>query len=189
MKNKVKYNLKNVHYAPLTFGETGTPSWGKPVPIPGAVSLTLSAEGDVTTFYADGRKYYVCASNNGYSGDLEIALVPDSFHKDILKMKEDSEKKILSEYSDVETVPFALLFQFDGDVKGTRHVLYNCTATRPQISGKTNDGKKAPQTETLTLDAAPMEDGLVRSRTTEETGESDYNGWFQQVWTPTEAAG
>ena len=182
MGNKVKFNLLNVHYAPLTIGDNGTPSWGTPIPIPGAVTLTMSAAGNVTPFYADGRKYYVSASNNGYSGDLEIALIPDSFLKDVFKMKEDTSKKILSEYSNVESVPFALLFQFDGDSKGIRHFLYNCTATRPQINGSTNTESKTPQTETITLDAAPMENGLVRSRTTAETSDTDYNEWFSAVW-------
>lgn len=188
MDNKVKFNLLNVHYAMLTRGEDGAPAWAPPVAVPGAVSLSLSAAGNVTPFYADGRKYYVTVSNNGYSGDLEIALIPDSFLKDVIQLSEDADKKILSEYNNKESSPFALLFQFDGDAKGTRHVLYNCTATRPQINGQTNTDTKTPQTETVTLDAAPLENGLVRSRTTAETPEEDYNGWFSAVWTPGEAA-
>lgn len=182
--DKVKFNLLNVHYAPLTISEDGTPSWGKPVPIPGAVSLTLSAEGEVTPFYADGRKYYVAVSNNGYSGDLEVALIPDSFLTDVLNMQEDAGKKILSEYSSREGKNFALLFQFDGDQRGTRHVLYNCTATRPQINGETTTNTKTPQTETITIDAAPMSDGLVRSRTQANTDAADYDSWFDAVWVP-----
>ena len=36
-KNKVKYNLKNVHYSLLNIDETGNVSYGTPVPITGAV--------------------------------------------------------------------------------------------------------------------------------------------------------
>ena len=57
-KNKVKYNLKNVHYALLNIDEAGNVSYGTPVPIPGAVSIGLDANGEPSNFYADGYAYY-----------------------------------------------------------------------------------------------------------------------------------
>ena len=84
-KNKVKFNIRNVHYAKLTVSETGEVTFAKPVPMPGAVSLSLDPNGEPSVFYADGYAYYTISNNQGYEGDLELALVPESFRTDILK--------------------------------------------------------------------------------------------------------
>lgn len=115
-ENKVKFNLKNVHYAKLNINSEGVVTYEKPVAIPGGVELSLDAKGDTEEFYADGMVYYTSTANNGYEGDLEIALVPLSFETDILKNELD-DNKVSVENSNTESAEFALLFEFDGDVK------------------------------------------------------------------------
>lgn len=186
--NKVKFGLSNVHYALLNTDESGAITFGTPKPIPGAVNLSLTPQGDTNTFYADNVAYYVSVGNSGYQGDLEIALLPDSFAQDVLKEQLDSTDKVMVESSAVEAAPFALLFEFAGDRHSVRHVLYNCTAARPNITGATTTNTKEPQTASLTLTAAPLADGRVKAKTTAETPDAVYNGWYQNVWRPTEAA-
>lgn len=185
--NKVKFNIKNVHYALLKETEEGKVTWNAPVKIPGAVSIALDAKGEITPFYADGMVYYQTSSNTGYEGDLEMALIPDSFRTDVLMEKKDS-KGVLIENSNVETAKFALLFEFDGDQKSVRHVLYNCTATRPSVEGETTEDTKKPTTETLSISAAPLADGNVKAKTGAETDEVAYTGWYDSVYVSEEAA-
>jgi len=187
-KNKVKYNLKNVHAAILTKGDDGTYTYAKPVAIPGAVSLSLDAEGESNPFYADGVVYFRSTSNNGYSGDLEMALIPEWFRTDILQEEKDS-NGVLIERSDItESVYFALLFEFDGDQKAIRHVMYNCTASRPTIESQTKESSIEPGTETLSIAADPREDGLVKSRTGDDTSTATYNNWYKNVYVPSATA-
>ena len=75
--NKVKFGLKNCHYAKATLvPDTNAVTFGTPVAIPRAVNLSLDPEGDIEPFYADDMVYYTTVANNGYSGDLEITATP-----------------------------------------------------------------------------------------------------------------
>lgn len=186
-KNKVKFNLKNVHYAPLSFNASGAPIFQTPIAIPGAVSISLDINGEAEKFYADGIVYYVIGNNSGYDGDLEIALIPEAFRVYALGEALDG-NNVLIENADAELKPFALLFEFDGDQKHIRHVLYNCTTSRPKIEGKTNEATKEVQTETLSISAAPLPDGKVKAKTSDNTDASTYSGWYSNVYIP-ESAG
>lgn len=184
MGNKVKYNLKNVHAAKLKKSSEGTFSYENPKTIPGAVSISLEAEGESSPFYADGIVYFRSTANNGYSGDLEIALIPEWFRTEILKEELDKNGVLVEKANVSETEKFALLFEFDGDVNAIRHVLYNCSASRPSIESETKEDTIEPGTETLSLTADPREDGLVKSRTGDTTSADTYANWYKSVYIP-----
>lgn len=190
MGNKVKYNLKNVHAAKLTettLEGVTTYSYATPKAIPGAVSISLSAEGESSPFYADGIVYFRSVTNNGYSGDLEIALIPEWFREEILQETLDAKGVLIEQSTVAESVKFALLFEFDGDVNAIRHVLYNCTASRPSIESETKEDTIEPGTETLTLTADPRADGMVKARTGDTTDTATYNAWYDSVYAMTAA--
>ena len=187
-KNKVKFGLKNVHYALLTVSEEGAVSFGAPVPIPGAVSMSLSPQGETETFYADDIAYYVSTANNGYQGDLEIALLPDSFRTDVLREVEDETDHVLVEKSTAEPQPFALLYQFTGDQQASLRVLYNCAAARPSEASSTIKNTKTPTTDTLSLTASPLANGNIKAKTTADTPDEIKKNWFKSVWQPGAAA-
>lgn len=181
MANKVKYNLKNVHYAKLTLASDGTASYGAVKPWPGAVSLSLEAQGEVTPFYADGIVYYQINNNNGYQGDFESALVPEEFKTTIMGETVDT-NGVMIENKTAKPAEFALMFEFDGDVNSRRHVLYRCTATRPAVAGQTVEDSATPQTETVALSAVSLPNGLVKASTSETTSSGTYNGWYNAVY-------
>lgn len=184
MPNKIKYGLKNVHAAIQTETD-GVYTYATPTAIPGAVSLSLEAQGEASPFYADDCEYYVSAGNNGYSGDLEIALIPEWFRTDILQETKDSNGVLVETSDGKEAVKFALLFEFAGDVKSVRHVMYNCTVARPAVGSQTKEENVEPQTESLTITSKPRTDGLVKSKTGDTTATATYEGWYSEVYVPT----
>lgn len=134
-ENKVQFNIKNVHYAVMT-ADGETPTWENPVPVPGAVNLSLEASGEITPFYADGVVYYKSSSNNGYEGDLEMARFIDKMLQDVWGYVLNGTDKTIIENVGVEPKSFALLFQIDGDADNDLYCMYNCTGTRPALSAR-----------------------------------------------------
>lgn len=184
-ENKVTFGLKNVHYSNYTINEDGTIDFDKPKPIPGAVEMSNEPRGDMVEFYADDILYYSAPNNQGYEGTLNIADIPVSFAVDCLGEEKDNVDGVISEYSDAKPKPFALLFEFDGDVKATRHILYNCTANRPTVNSATKTDSVEPSTSELTYIASPLQMNqrpIVKTKTTGSTTDAVYNTWFEKVY-------
>ncbi len=189
MPNKIKYGLKNVYYAVATIAADGSATYDTPVALPGAVSISLEPQGDTTPFYADNVAYWTGISNTGYEGDLEVARLTDAFKTDILGYITGG-NGLVAEDANANPVHFALLFQFEGDVKATRHVMYNCTASRASAAGNTKSETIEPQTETVTITAtsvyvAALETDIVKAETNESTTSTVYDAFFTAVTLPT----
>ena len=183
-KNKVRFGLKNCHYAKATFDEDGNVTYATPVRLPGAVSLSLDPEGENENWYADDIVYVVLNNNAGYEGDLELALIPEEFLKDILHEEEDA-NGVLAENANNEFERFALLFEFTGDKHAIRHVLYCCSASRPSVEGETKEDEKEVQTEELSIIASALANGYVKAKTSVNTSDAVYNSWYDAVYMPT----
>lgn len=184
-ENKVRFNLKNVHYAILTETvQSGVVSysWGTPVAVRGAVSLDLSQEGEVTPFYADGITFYRSVANNGYSGTLEMARISDQMMKDVWGDTLGTTSKVLTENANVNPKSFALLYEIDGDADEELYVLYNVSGSRPNIGSQTNEATKEPRTQSVDIAAIPLANGNVLARTTADTPSATKTGWFSSVF-------
>ena len=182
MANKVQYGLKNVHYASVTVG-TNSVTYGTPKAWPGAVSISLSAEGDTSDFYADNVKYFTAIANNGYNGDFESAMIPEDFRKDIMGETVGTGAKTGMFYEDATVQPkaFALMFQFEGDENATRHVLYNCKMTRPDIESSTSEDGIEVQTVSGEITASPRAFDSIVKASCANTASTAYSGWFTTV--------
>lgn len=179
MANKIKYGLKNVYYAVVT-ESSGVVSYGTPVAMPGAVNLALSAVGENVTFHADDQIYFEENTNNGYDGSLEVALIPDSFRTDVLGDTVDANGAII-ENANATVKKFALMFEFDGDAKKTRHVLYNVLPTRPNVEGTTKTNTKEPKTESMNIAVRPaLDTSDVKAKV--KQGETGYETFFSAVY-------
>lgn len=182
-KNKVEYGLKNVYYALWSIVD-GLVVYEAPKHIPGAVSLSLPPQGEMVKFEADNIDYYISMDNRGYAGTISFALIPDEFKVDTLGETFDEVTGVQTEHADPKLNGFALMFQFEGDQKAVRHVLYNCYASRSEIASGTNRGA-TPNTNTLNLEALPREtDNVVKRKTTEKTTDEVYTTWFEEVFNP-----
>lgn len=185
--NKIKYGIKNCHYAVATIAANGSATYGTVKPLPGAVNLSLEPQGDTSPFHADNIVYYTSVANNGYEGDLELAKVPEDFLKDVLGYVADK-NGVLYEDANAPVVHFALTFQFEGDVHAKRHVMYNCVATRPTVEGATKEEGIEPQTETINITAttiyvAAIDKDIVKASAT-PTEATQYEAWNTDIYIP-----
>jgi len=178
MANKVQYGLKNAHYAVLT-NIDGVITYDVPVKVPGAVNISLSGKGDKAEFYADDVLYFAANSNQGYEGNIELALVPDSFKIDVLGWETDASGAIF-ENANTLAKDIALIFEFNGDVNAVRHVLYNVSVSRPAIEGSTKGTSLEIKTETFDITASPNMAGYVKAKA--NVIDTSYATWFDAIY-------
>lgn len=186
-ENKVEFGLRNCYYSVITVSEDGKLKYDTPKRLPGAVSITFDKSGDLIRFKADDIDYYTNANNQGYEGSLTLARIPEEFRTEVLK-EEKTEKGVLLENSDAQMANIALLFEFQGDAKATRHLFYYCSVNRPSVSSTTKDSGE-PNTVELALVASPRpSDNLVKASTTAGADETTYNDWYTKVYEKAAAA-
>lgn len=191
-ENKVIYGLKNVHYSKMTVDEAGKVTYATPAAIKGAVEISLESKAELISFEADNEVYYSAPGTSSYEGTLTLAKVPDGFLVDILGEVLDETDGVQTEIDGAKTANFALMFQFEGDNAGVRHLFYNCSASRPSVASKS--GKEIGTTElAFTASAKPSESvndkAIVKAKTTGSTTTAVYNNWFDAVYVKAPAAG
>lgn len=188
---KVRFGLKNVHYAVLN-EEEGT--FGTPVAVKGSVSLTLDPEGDTSTFYADDGPYAIFTTNNGYSGTIEIAAAEDQMLQDLLGYVDDSGVQL--EFTDAKQATFALMFEVSGNEVEQRTCLYSCKLNRSSSKANTKQDSTDPDTQSFDFKMTGFETTFkgetrtIAKATLENTAanKEKFKTFFDKVYIPTAAA-
>ena len=184
-ENKIVYGLKNCHYAVITEDETGGHTYGTPIALKGAVEISLDPRGETSDFYADDILYHTTVTNSGYEAALTIANISREFRTDVLGEVLEGADGVLTESTEQRSKRIAFMFEFDGDIKAVRHILYNCTVTRPSLTSASKTETAEPQPQELTMVAAPRPaDGVVKRSTTGDTPDPVYDGWYATVYEP-----
>lgn len=181
---KVRFGLRNVHYAPYD-EEKG--SYETPKPVPGAVKLSIEANGNSSNFYADDVVYETFDKNAGYTGTLELAVVPDDMLVDLLGYVRDKNGVVLED-ANAKQKRFAMLYEVEGNENDTRFAFFSCKLSRPSSEANTTTDETTPDTGSLSItmigrdfDGRNFVKGHVEySEATKDT----YNGWYTKVVTP-----
>ena len=119
--------------------------------------------------------------NNGYTGDITLAYIPNNFKIDVLGASLDN--GILVHKSTDQLSNFALLFETKGTLH-TKYVFYNCYVQPTDINYNTNADKVAHQDEKLSIVASPIQsfDEKLNNRIFAEIDKQEnadmYNTWF-----------
>ena len=197
-QNKVKFGLKNVHFALLTETrkEDGSikTTYDNIEPWEGGVSMSMDPSGESVTFYADNREYVELPGNAGYEGDFESALVPEKIYTHVYG--QDKVKGAIVESNNNSQKYIALLFEFDGDSTSTRYIFYKCSLTRAAVSSATTEDSKEVQTESVTIKAMPRADAvkingedryLVKAFSTPDMPDDIYNNWYKKIFDPSDS--
>lgn len=191
---KVIFGLSDVYYAKITETETSgvtSISYATPVHIPGAVSLSLDVQGDTNDFYADNGVYASFDSNNGFSGDLTIADIPESVYTDLLGYYKDTTSGLLTELAAANEVYFGLMCKVSSNFDPVGFKFYKCSLSRPAFSANTTTESIDPDTPVLTLRVMPIDtaDGIsvVKSHQVLESA-SDESTFFASMSLPTIAS-
>lgn len=178
--NKIHFGLRNVYYAKMIDDD----SYETPVALKGAVSLSLKHSGSSETVYADDAPYAELATDNGFTGTLEMPTFAEQFKTDILNFELD-DNGVLSENADNTTNYFALIYEVQGDKHATRHVLYRCKAEIPDEDNATKEEKPKVNNIKLSFTAYPsLGTGWINHRVhaSIHSYQTEYDEWFSKVY-------
>lgn len=183
MENIVNWGLKLSGYSEISVDANGNDIYGPVKKLKGARSVNFTPNGDFVRVYADGTVVFIGKNNDGYAGTMEFTTLPEDFQKYALGEVEDA-NGLRYEIVEPTVNRFALLWEWVGDKSHIRHCMFNCVASRPDLSviTKGDGGTKNPQYTVINIQSRARDnDDAVKASTGAGTAAAVYNNWFSTV--------
>lgn len=186
-KNKVEFGTSNFHIGLYTVNESGEAKLEKPIHVPGMRALTLDAESEETKTFADDVIYYSDFNDNGFKGDLSMALFSDEFKLKFLNFKEMTDGGI-AQIKGMPSKSVYFIFEGKGDMQKRRHIFFNATLGAIKREHKTIEGSKEIEEESIPITVAGDNASDIIKISYSET-DSGYATLFTNPKIPTVKAG
>ena len=146
--NKVMFGVSNLYFGLYEVDDNGDVTLGSPVHVPGTVNITMEAESEENSFFADNVKYWTGYSDNGYTGEIENALFDDTFKTTFMNYVQLDDGGI-AQIKGMKNKNVYFMFQGDGDKENRRMIVYNVALGQINREYATTEDSIEPQTATL----------------------------------------
>ena len=177
MANKVLFGVSNLHVGLYNVDDQGVVTLGTPIHVPGTVNISLEAESEENTFYADNVKYWTGYSDNGYTGEIENALFDDTFKTTFMNYVALDGGGI-AQIKGVQNKKVYIMFQAEGDEKARRGIFYNVALGQITREYATTEDSIEPATATLPF-TVNGDNGTGIVRAAYEQGAGAYDTMFE----------
>lgn len=152
-KNKVMFGVSNLYIGTYTVNDDNEVVLGAPMHVPGTVNISLEAESEENSFYADNVKYWSGYSDNGYSGEIENALFDETFKTTFMNYETLADGGV-AQIKGKQNKTVYMMFQADGDAENRRMIMYNVSLGQITREYATTEDSVEPQTATLPFTVA-----------------------------------
>ena len=145
---KVMFGVSKLHVGEYTVATNRTVTLGTPYALPGTVRIAMEPQSSLEEFYADNGVYWSGYSDNGYEGEIENALFPDSFKTRFLNYQSVPGGGI-AQVRGKKVPKVYFMFQAETDADARRGIVYNVSLGEINREYSTTEDTTTPATATL----------------------------------------
>lgn len=180
--NIVEFGISDLYIGTYSVGAGGTVTLGTPYHQAGAVSLSVEPQEESNEFYADNVIYWSGYSNNGFSGELEVARFDTDAKKKFFGYRTTATSGIAQVKTSTKPKVF-IAFETQGDAEARRVIMYNVALGNINREFSTITENKEPVTETCDITVIG-DNGTGITIASYKPGDASYSTLFTAPPTP-----